>query len=126
VSTLLDAFRESYMASQDSFRRLDFETTFANLPDDVVWEPLPEVVDWRRLEGREDVIQAFREIAEQWPDWRTEIDDITEPEPGLIRVRFRASGTGSVSGVRTETDVHQEWDFRSEPLHVREYLASQR
>ncbi|HYH58890.1 MAG TPA: nuclear transport factor 2 family protein [Thermoleophilaceae bacterium] len=123
MSGLLEAFRESYMASQESFRRLDFETTFKDLPDDVVWHPLPEIVDGRPLEGKAEVLKAFDAIAEQWPDWRTEISDITEPVPGLLRVRFRASGTGAVSGARTESDVIQEWDFRSQPLTIRERLA---
>ena len=126
MSGLLEAFRESYAASQDSFQRHDFETTFAGLPDDVVWEPFSEIVDVERLEGKRRVLEFFEAIVEQWPDWRTEIQEISEPEPGLIRVHFRATGTGAVSGARTETDVHQEWDFRSQPLHVREYLASQR
>ena len=123
MSNLLDAFRAGYLRTHDAFQRHDFESAFANLPLDVVWESLPEIVDVRRLEGKDDVLAFFRAIAEQWPDWRTEIKDITEPEPGLIRVEFRAIGTGAVSGVRTETDVIQDWDFRLRPLHVRERLA---
>ena len=114
------------MATQDAFRRHDLEATFADFPEDGVWEPLPDIVDRGSFVGKAAVLDAFRAIFEQWPDWRTEVREITEPEPGLIRVHFRVSGTGSVSGARTETDVHQEWDFRSQPLHVREYLASQR
>jgi len=123
VSGLLEAFREAYMGTQDAFQRHDFEAAFADLPEDVVWEPLPEIVDVGRLEGKERVLDFFRAVREQWPDWHTEIQEITEQEPGLVRVRFRATGTGAVSGVRTETDIIQDWDFRSQPLHVRETLA---
>ena len=121
--SLLEAFRESYMASQDAFQRHDMRATFSGLPDDVGWEPLPEIVDRERIEGREAVIASFEQLVAQWPDWRTEIKEITEPEPGLVRVRFLASGTGSVSGARTQTEVLQDWDFRSQPLTVRERMA---
>ena len=126
MSALLEAFRRNYLASQDAFRRHDIQATFAELPEDAVWEPAPEIVDRTLYEGRAAVIAGFQELVAEYPDWRTDVRDITEPEPGLIRVHFRATGTGVISGARTHMDVHQEWDFRSRPLHVREYLANQR
>lgn len=126
VSGLLDAFRENYLASQAAFRRHDIEATFADLPEDAVWVPIPELIDGAPAVGKPAVLALFRQLIEQWPDWRTDVQEITEPEPGLIRVHFRAIGTGGFSGAKTATDVHQEWDFRSSPLHVREYLAAQR
>jgi ketosteroid isomerase-like protein len=124
VSELLEAFRASYLANNEAFNRMDFETAFANLPDDVVWDTLPEIVDWRLLKGKQDVLDFFQAIASQWPDWRVQVEDITEPEPGLMRVRCRASGTGALSGAATETIFNQDWDFRSQPLRITERLAS--
>ena len=121
MSQLLDAFKRNFEANQAAFNRHDFETAFAALPDDVIWEPMPHVVDRDRLEGKRAVIDAFRALAETWPDWRTELAEITEPTPGLIQMRFRGIGTSQLSGVRTETQFIQEWDFRSQPMEVREY-----
>lgn len=123
MSKLLDAFRENFEANQAAFNRHDFERAFAALPDDVVWEPMPHVVDRGRLEGKAAVIEAFRGLAETWPDWRTELIDLTEPTPGLIQMRFRGIGTSSLSRVPTETLFIQEWDFRAQPMEVREYPA---
>ena len=71
------------------------------------------------LDGKEGVLDFFRAIAAQWPDWRVEVEDITEPEPGLIRVRCAARPAPvRVSGAATETIFNQDWDFRSQPLRV--------
>lgn len=123
MSDLLDAFRASYMANNEAFNRLDFETAFAALPEDVVWDTFPEIVDLSLIEGKEGVLDFFRAIAAQWPDWRVEVEDISEPERGLIRVRCRATGTGAVSGAATETVFNQDWDFRGQPLRITERLA---
>ena len=123
---LLEAFTRDYLESQDAFRRHDFEAAFAGLPEEVVWEPAPEIVDRAALNGKRAVLEFFEAVIDQWPDWRTDVQEITEPEPGLIRVRFRAYGTGSLSGATTNAEMHQEWDFRSQTLHVREYLVAHR
>jgi len=123
VSGLLEAFRRNYAANSEAFNRHDFVAAFAAAPDDLVWEPMPQLVDRQRLEGKAAVIEAFRGIADAWPDWHTELLEMTEPTPGLIQLRFLGRGTAKISGVPTETRFVQEWDFRAEPLTVREYLA---
>ena len=123
MSGLLEAFRTAYLANNEAFNRHDFETAFASLPDDVVWETLPELVDREPIEGKAGVIAAFHELLEQWPDWHLDVQDISEPSPRLIQVRFHATGTGAASGARTALDVLQEWDFRGPSLRIREYLA---
>ena len=123
MSKLLEAFTQNFQANQEAFNRHDFETAFAALPDDVVWEPMPQVVDRGRLEGKAAIIEAFHALVDVWPDWRTELVGITEPTPGLIQMRFRGIGTSKLSGIRTETLFIQEWDFRAQPIEIREYPA---
>ena len=123
MSKLLEAFRTAYLVNNEAFNRHDFDTAFAALPDDVVWETLPELVDRAPIEGKAGVIEAFHNLLEQWPDWHLDVQDISEASPGLIQVRFHAPGTGAVSGAQTALDVLQEWDFRGTSLRIREYLA---
>ena len=123
MSELLEAFRRNFEKGHDAFNRHDFETAFASLPDDAVWEPVPDLVDRGRLEGKQAIIDAFREILDLWPDWRTELVEITEPLPGLIRMEFRGRGTTKRAGVAAENHFFQEWDFRARPMQIREYLA---
>jgi hypothetical protein len=122
VSNLFDAFQRNYAASAEAFNRHDFEAAFAASPDDLVWEPMPQLVDRERLEGKAAIIEAFRMITDAWPDWNTELIDMTEPAPGLIQLRFIGRGTAKLSGVPTETRFVQEWDFRAQPVTVRERL----
>ena len=96
---LLEAFSRDYLSRQEAFRRHDFEATFAALREDVVWEPVPEMVDRVQVRGKAAVLEFFHALVQQWPDWRTEVREITEPEPGLIRVHFIASGRASAYGV---------------------------
>jgi 2-amino-4-hydroxy-6-hydroxymethyldihydropteridine diphosphokinase len=121
-SPLLRAFRAGYVESQDAFNRHDFETAFAQLPQDVEWRTvhdIPGVKDVMR--GPAEVVAFFEEILETWPDWATQAESFEEPAPAVLLASLHAHATGRISGVPVQTGFVQVWDFRSTPVRVTEY-----
>jgi predicted SnoaL-like aldol condensation-catalyzing enzyme len=118
-SGLLKAFREGYAATHGSFNEHDFDKAFSSLPQEVEWYPPEEIPGAPKvLRGRAEVIAFFTSVLDEWPDWRTEILDTTEPSAGLILVEYEANATGRASGVPARARMFQSWDFRSQPLRV--------
>lgn len=68
--------------------------------------------------GRDEVIAFFKDLLNEWPDWRTDLLSFSEPEPGVIVVGFRAHGTGRTSGIPMSTEAAQVWDLRVRPVRV--------
>ena len=118
-SGLLQAFREGYAATRSAFNEHDFDAAFAGLPPDVEWHPPEEIPGYPPvLKGRGEVIAFFKEVLNEWPDWRTEFLATAEPSPGLILVEYEATGTGRASGIPAKARMFQAWDFREQPLRV--------
>jgi 2-amino-4-hydroxy-6-hydroxymethyldihydropteridine diphosphokinase len=120
-SSLLRAFRATFESKGDAFNRHDFEAAFAELPEDVEWTTIQDIPGVDVMRGRDAVIAFFRELLETWPDWHTRSLGYEEPAAGVILAAFEGTATGRASGIPVSTPFVQAWDFRSQPLRIREF-----
>ena len=75
------------------------------------------------LYGESAVIEGFRQILDEFPDWRVEPQEFVEGGHDTLLVRNIGLGTGRGSGVPTRTEFTQVWRFREgRPVEVREYF----
>lgn len=121
-SEALRAFKEASLQGFEAFNRHDFNSAFALLPPDIEWHPFDEFPGAHVLRGRAAVTEFFREVAADFPDFRSARYEFSEPAPGVFIVRFENQGTGRVSEVSvTSQVVHQVWEIARDPWRVREY-----
>ncbi len=119
----LDDFRQTYLAATDAFNRHDFQAAFGGFGPELAWHTVAEVPGPRSFRGASEVIDGFRALLGEFPDWRVEPQEFIEGGRDTILVRNVGTGTGSVSGVPTRTAFTQLWRFRDgRPVEVREYL----
>jgi ketosteroid isomerase-like protein len=73
--------------------------------------------------GQHGVIEQFRALLEEFPDWRVEPQEFVEGGADTLLVRNMGLGTGRGSGVPARIEFTQLWRFRAgRPVEVREYL----
>ena len=119
----LEVFRRGYLAANEVFNRHDFENAFVGFHPDFVWHTAADVPGPRVFQGERGVIEGFRALLEEFPDWRVEPQEFIEMGDDSFLVRNVATGTGKGSGVPIRTPFTQLWRFRDgRPVEVREYL----
>ncbi len=117
----LDAFRQAYMLANEAFNRHDFEAAFFGFHPDLEWHTVAEVPGPKVLRGREAVIDTFRGLLAEFPDWRVEPQDFEEAGDAIL-VRNVANATGANSGVPIRQAFTQVWSFEAgRPILVREF-----
>lgn len=68
------------------------------------------------------MIEWFRQVVFDFPDFRSEQHEFTEAAPGVFVVQFKNRATGRISGASvTGQTVHQVWEIARNPWRVREY-----
>ncbi len=77
-SPILETFRRAYLVSNEAFNRHDFEVAFSGLDADIEWHTVSDVPGPRILRGRRAVIEGFRELIAEFPDWRVEPQEFIE------------------------------------------------
>jgi ketosteroid isomerase-like protein len=118
----LDLFRRGYLATNEAFNRHDFEGAFLGFDTELEWRTVAEVPGPQLMRGRDAVIEAFRGLLHEFPDWRVEPQEFIEAG-GAILVRNIALATGRHSGVPIRQEFTQIWTFDdARPIRVREYL----
>ena len=118
----LEAFRRGYLVSNEQFNRHNFEIAFIGFDDDIEWHTFADVPAPNLLRGRQAVIEGFRELVAEFPDWRVEPQEFIEGG-GAILVRNVATASGAESGVPVRQPFTQVWTFsEGRPAQVREYL----
>jgi hypothetical protein len=117
----LARFRAAYLSLIEAFNRHDFERAFADTAPDVEFAPDAGVPGGRTLRGREELIKYFHGIVGDFPDYRVEAVEFSEPMPGAVLVTQTMRGTGRISGARTEARRTFLWDLRSTPLRIATY-----
>jgi ketosteroid isomerase-like protein len=119
----LEAFRQAYLAANEAFNRHDFEAAFFGFHPELEWHTVAEVPGSKLLYGRRGVIQAFRELLDEFPDWRVEPQEFIEGGENAILVRNIAMATGREGGVPIRQPFTQVWSFSDgRPIRVREYF----
>ena len=119
----LEAFRQAYLAANEAFNRHDFEAAFVGFHRDLEWHTVAEVPGPKVFHSRRDVIQAFRNLLDEFPDWRVEPQEFIEGGQDSILVRNLATATGQVSGAPIRQPFTQVWTFRAgRPMRVREFF----
>ena len=117
----LDAFRRAYMVANEAFNRHDFESAFFGFHPELEWHTIAEVPGPNLIRGRGEVIEAFRGLLEEFPDWRVEPQEFIEAESAIL-VRNIGTATGRTSGVPIRQVFTQVWTFREgRPVGVHEY-----
>ena len=117
----LERFREGYLRTNEAFKRHDW-TIFAALPEDFEWHPFENVIDEDVVRGPRGVQAFFERMVEVYPDWWAEARDFV-PAPGdKIVVLCVGRGTARTSGIPSEPEFAQVWEFDGvTPRRVREY-----
>ena len=118
----LEAFRHAYLIANEAFNRHDFEAAFFGLDPELEWHTVADVPGPRIMRGRRSVIEAFRGLLAEFPDWHVEPQEFTEAGAAIL-VRNLGTATGRDSGVPVRQPFTQVWTFRGDrPVLVREYL----
>ena len=118
----LDAFQRAYLVANEAFNRHDFESAFFGFHDDLEWHTVANTPGVTVVYGREGVIRAFRDLLEEFPDWRVEPQEFIEASD-VILVRNVATATARESGVPIRQPFTQVWNFSNgAPIRVREFL----
>jgi ketosteroid isomerase-like protein len=118
----LDAFRRAYMAGNEAFNSHDFENAFFGFHPDFEWHTIAYAPGVFAGRGREGVIEAFRALLEEFPDWHVEPLEFEESDRAIL-VRNLATGTGRQSGAKMRQRFTQVWEFREgRAWRVREYF----
>lgn len=115
------AFRPMWLAAIEAFNRHDFQAAFADLPRDIVFQPLPDLPGAVALRGPQEMKAFYRDVAAEFPDWHVEAKGLSEPTPGVLFATHVARGTGRASGAPVEVWVTAAWDLRSGALRVSEH-----
>jgi hypothetical protein len=123
-SQALKAFRSASLKATEAFNRHDFDVAFATLPPDIEWHPLDKIPGAHLLRGRDEVISWFRQIVADFPDFRSQNLEFSEPVPGAFIVRFENEATGRASGAAVSGPaVFQLWEVAATPWRVREFSS---
>jgi ketosteroid isomerase-like protein len=118
----LDAFKRAYLVANEAFDRHDFEAAFFGFDTDLEWHTVAAVPGSRVMRGRQAVIEAFRGLLEEFPDWRVEPQEFIGADRAIL-VRNIGTATGHGSGVPVRQPFTQVWIFRvGRPARVEEYL----
>jgi ketosteroid isomerase-like protein len=118
----LEAFEQAYLIANEAFNRHDFETAFSGFHPDLDWETVAGVPGRQRIRGQREVIEGFRELIAEFPDWRVEPQEFIEADDTIL-VRNVGTATGGKSGVPVRQPFTQVWTFRDgRPIRVREFL----
>ena len=119
----LEVFRDAYLRANEAFNSHDFENAFFGFHPEFSWHTVADVPGPRVAYGQHGVIEQFRALLEEFPDWRVEPQEFVEGGEDTLLVRNVGTGTGRKSGVPTRTEFTQLWRFREgRPVEVREYL----
>mgnify|MGYP001220041652 CR=1 FL=1 len=120
----LSAFRRRAEQVLDAFNCGDFEAAWGWLPGDFEFHPIPDWPDAEVARGPHEVIRYFQdEVREMFPDWRGQIELISEVAPDTYLTHLVMRGAGRAGGVPTETDLFQVWEMDGgRPARVREFL----
>ena len=118
----LEAFEHAYSMANEAFNRHDFESAFRGFDPELEWETVASVPGPAHLRGRRAVIEGFRELVSELPDWRVEPLEFLEVGDAIL-VRNLGTATGGQSGVPVRQPFTQVWSFRDGlPIRVREFL----
>ena len=119
----LEVFRDAYLRANEAFNRHDFEGAFTGFDPEFSWHTVANVPGPQVFHGERGVIEGFRGLLEEFPNWRVEPQEFIEGGQDTLLVRNVGIGTGRESGVPTRTAFTQLWRFRAgRPVEVREYL----
>ena len=118
----LEAFKRAYLIANEAFNRHDFEAAFFGFHPDFVWETIAAVPGAEPIRGRRAVINGFRELLAEFPDWQVEPHEFIDVDDAIL-VRNLGTATGRESGAPVRQPFTQVWTFRDgRPFHVQEYL----
>ena len=111
------------MVANEAFNRHDFEGAFFGFHPHLEWHTVAHLPDRKVFHGRSAVIAGFRELIEEFPDWRVEPQEFIDGGDDAILVRNVATASARASGVPVRQPFTQVWTFsEGRPVEVREYL----
>ncbi len=118
----LEPFRQAYLVANEAFNRHDFESAFFGFHPELEWHPVMHTPGPGVVHGRDGVIEAFRALLEEFPDWRVEPQEFIETEDAIV-VRNIGHASGRESGVPIHQPFSQLWTFsEGRPILVREFF----
>jgi ketosteroid isomerase-like protein len=92
----------------ESFNRGDLDAVLADLAPDIQVEERAEAPDPRRASGREQALEAFRSLRDDFDDYHFEPREF-HVEGDHIVVVARQSAVGRLSGVPVEGEIVHAW-----------------
>ena len=121
----LGAFRHAYLVANEAFNRHEFEGAFFGFDPECEGHTGAHGPGTRVAHSREEVIQQFRDLLEEFPDWRVEPREFAASETAIV-VRNVATATGRESRVPIRQEFSQVWRFAGgRAIRITEFLDHQ-
>ncbi len=84
---------------------------------DCSFESAMGAVEPKTYRGHDDLRLYMEEMASAWASWWMEIEEISEPRPGVVVAVFRAHLVGKDSGVPLDTQRAAVWQVIDGLIH---------
>ena len=101
----LDLARSAY----DAFGRGDIPAVLEAMSEDIEWNPPAILPHARKARGREEVGQAFQDIASTWEDFSIDVEDLVASGD---RVCVIGRAGGNLNGTKTGFGWVHAWTVR--------------
>lgn len=105
-----ETLRGEFQERQRAFNAGDFETAFANLPEDIEWHMGAWIPDAGDLRGRHAVTEFYRCLRDAG-GWQVELVDIEDLGGGVLLLEQHGTWTGRSTGLTGERRFFQLWDI---------------
>lgn len=117
-----DAFAEVVRRALAAFNRTDYETAFAGVADEVVWEFGDWVFDAGEIHGRDALLRFYARMRDAI-DWKVEVIDVREVGVGRFLVHLAGVATGRTTGISEGIDFYAIYELgpAGQVVRVREF-----
>ena len=109
-SPAAERFAEALREANEAFNAGDYERALAGLAPDVEWHFGAWVFDGGVLQGRDAVIDHYRQLGDSG-SWTVEILDVEEIGPGRFLTHNRGHWVGRTTAIAGERESFQLWEI---------------
>ena len=122
-SAAAEAFAKGLRQSVEHFNARDYDAAFVGLAPDVEWHFADWLPDLDVINGRDELVRTYMRLVDVG-EWRVEILDVAEVEPGVMLVHQRGAQTGRTTGIVTERESFLIYELGPEGVtRLREFAT---
>jgi SnoaL-like protein len=119
----LRQFRLAWEEGNRAWNEGDFKRAYGGLPEGFEYHVAATWPQARSLMGPDEIVAFFEELRETFPDVRSVRPQFVQVGEQTVIIGFDVIGTGGRSGVSTEMEIWQVWEFGDDgqPSSLREF-----